>query len=101
MKHLGHDVGVGPSLGRRQLCRRPPRQRLERGGIDLLADTGVFNERVVDIPEHEARHPVTLLAVKTSLHVLARTRYVPLNTGHERATTDRYAERGLYAIEAG
>src|SRR6266581_813621 len=99
-QQLGHDVWVRASLSWCQVTRCAAGQCGERRCVDFLADAGVFDQRVVDIPEHQAKHLATLrhpwrpdtslTGLKTS-HLIAR---------YERSATKCHAPARLHTRQA-
>lgn len=59
-EHLGEDQAVGPAIRTSRADGNAAGGCGEGRRVDLFADTGVLNERVVDIPEHDKWHTASV-----------------------------------------
>ena len=58
--HACHDLSVSPAIGSGGVLSVLAGQDRERGRVDLFADARVLDQRVIDIPQDQTRHPATV-----------------------------------------
>src|SRR5688572_3069670 len=77
------------------MARDSSSQNLERSRVDLLTHPRVLDQRVIDIPEDQAGHSITVASAKTSFGVLDIAQYVPCTNGVNERLRSTMLRRGF------